>query len=130
MSFADDLRKVKPQTSQSKKISGVQYMRQMITAEDIKAACTAAAARGERYAVIQKDNFYTDYGTDFYVDFRKKAFFNVFKSSDEDLIRNAVSNTLGVKASQLGLSLDSVRSKYSSNCGARSSYIISARFSW
>lgn len=130
MSFADDLRKVKPVSSQSAKIGRVQYMCQLITIDDIKRECSIQAGKGENKAVVKKDNFYTEYGTSFAVNFSKKPFFKIRKSAEEENIEKIILESLGQKAKQLGLNLDSVNCKYSSNSNAPSSYTICVSFSW
>ena len=130
MSFADDLRNTKPLDPKKVKITRIKYMCNMISTADIKAKCSAAARRGARYAVVEKDNFYLDSGTSFSVDFTKKFNFKLFRSADDDLISKAVSDTLGQTANELGLNLDSVVCRYSSNGDAPDSYNILAKFSW
>lgn len=130
MSFADDLRKVKPATVQSKLTGGVQYMCGLITTEDIKRECTIAARNGQHQATVKKDSFYTAYGASFSVNFSKKPLFRLKKSDDQEQIEQIVWNSLGVKAESLGLKLNSVNCKHNTNGNARSSYDIWATFSW
>lgn len=130
MSFADNLRNIKP-ISQTEIFSNkVQYMCNLITINDIKKECTEQARRGARRATVKKEIFQTQYGTSFSINFERRPLFKFKKSGGEDLVERIVQNSIESKASSLGLNLINVNCVYSSNGEAPSSYIIAAVFSW
>lgn len=130
MKFSDSLRKVTPLTETDILSSKIEYICKNIHTEEIKQECYRQARLGKNVAKIRKSFFHTEFGISFSVDFEKKSFLKIRKSEKEVLVERIVQETLGNVAKELGLKLISVKSEYSSNFGARSSYDVVVTFSW
>lgn len=130
MSFADNLRNIKPVTPTEEFSHKVRYMCDLISIDDIKKECIKQAQNGKHSACVKYECFYTEYGTNFSIDFEKQSFFKTRNSTRKDIVEKFVQETLGSKAKSLGLYLSSVNCEYSPNRNARSSYIIQAVFNW
>ena len=130
MSFADNLRNIKPVTPTEEFSHKVQYMCNLISIDDIKRECIKQAQNGKHSACVKYECFYIEYGTNFSIDFKKKYFFKAKNSTYNNIVEKLVQETLGAKAKSLGLYLRSVNCEYSSNRNAPSSYKIQAVFDW
>lgn len=130
MSFADNLRNIKPVTPTEEFSHKVQYMCDLISIDDIKKECIKQAQNGKHSACVKQVCFYTEYGTNFSIDFKKKPFFKARNSTYNNIVENVVQETLEAKAKSLGLYLRSVYCEYSSDRNAPSSYDIQAVFDW
>lgn len=130
MKFADSLRNIKPLTETEVMSKKIRYICECIYPREIKEECYKQARLGKNVAKIHKSIFQTEFGTSFSVDFEYKPFFKRKKTGKEDYAEKIVQETLGSIAEDLGLTLVSVNSVFSSNFDARSSYEVTVTFRW